>query len=258
MSMRNYVIFSFIAVRYHELGCYQDSTSSPAFVFNPAGYNSGSMTPGLCMHECGTWYYKYAALKNGHLCLCSNSTSPAADRASDVCSSPCLGSGNLKCGGEENHISVYKSVDVRPLSISMSLDSSVLTLSTFNTTLMPSVPPDQAVEFYTIKIGHDASYYTTQPYATLPILYPGLYYIRGRATVKHNHTGYRSVVESSAMLTAITNLTDLEIFCPTCAPINVTVNCSMKFRHGSDVKATIQFEDGKDPVSGFLPGKQHY
>ena len=249
-----FFLSSFITVDYHYLGCYEDSGSSPAFVYNPGGYKPGSMIPGLCMHACGTWYFKYAALKRSNLCLCSNSTSPAVERASDLCSAPCLGSGNLKCGGE-SHISVYKSVEVRPLRLTMSLEASVHTLSAFNITFSPSLPPNQTVESYTINFGDGTTLYTTQSPATFAIFHPGIYNVQGTAIVKHDKTGYRSAVESSAMATAVSNLTDPEIFCPSCAPINATIGCSVKFRYGSDVNVSIQFGDGKAPVSSSLPGK---
>lgn len=255
LGLTVHVIVSFIEAPYHYLGCYQDSTSSPAFVFNPGGYKPGSMTHGLCMHVCGTSYFKYAALNSGYLCLCSNSTSPAVERATDMCSAPCLGSGNLKCGGEKSYISVYKSVEVRPLSLKLSVEASVQTLSAFNVTLTPSLPVNQVVESYTINVGDGSSYCTTQSPATLAMLLPGIYNIQGTAIVKNDKTGHRSEIESSVMVTVVSNMTDLEIHCPSCAPTNVTVSCSVAFRYGSDVDAIIQFEDGKVPVSGSLPGK---
>ena len=209
------------------------------------------------MHGCGYWYFKYAALKRGNLCLCSNSTTPAAERHSDMCSAPCFGAGDQKCGGHDNHISVYKSSEVRPLSLSLSFDASVLTLSVFNITLTPSLPANQDVESYTVMVGDGSIYHTTQPFATLLILQPGTYNILGRATVKHEKTGHRSAVESSTEVTAVSNITELDVFCPSCAPTNSTVSCSVKFRYGSDVEALVQFEDGKVPVNGSLPGKRN-
>ena len=74
--------------------------------------------------------------------------------------------------------------------------------------------------------------------------------------MKHSKTGYRSAVESSVNVTAVSSLTDLEVFCPACAPINYTVSCSVKFQYGSDVDALVHFDNGKNPVSGSLPGKR--
>lgn len=250
------VVFIFISVRHHYLGCYEDSTSSPAFVFNPGGYKPNSMTPGLCMHACGYWYFTFAALKRGDFCLCSNSTSPANERASDMCSAPCLGSGDQKCGGDVHYISVYKSVEVRPLQLTMSSDVSVVTLSTFNITLTPTLPNDHAVEYYTINVGDGSIYHTTQQFSSIAILQPGTYNIQGRAIVKHSKTGYRSTIESSVTVTAVSSLTDIEVFCPFCAPINSTVSCSVKFRYGSEANVLVQFDSGEDPVNGSLPGKR--
>ena len=245
----------FTTVPYQYLGCYKDGDTSPAFVFNPGGYKPSSMTPGLCMHECGTWYYNYAAVKGGMLCLCSNSTSPAAEGAADMCFWPCFGSGNLKCGGK-SHISVFKSVTVWPRRLNMSLDSSVYTFKAFNITLTPTLPANETVESYTINIGDGTTHYTTHSPATIAILHPGSYYIKGTAIVKHSKTGYRSTVESLVKTRrVVSELTGLNISCQSCAPVNVSAGCSVIFRYGSNVDYAVQFGDEKGQVNGSLPGK---
>ena len=245
----------FTTVPYQYLGCYKDGDTSPAFVFNPGGYKPSSMTPGLCMYECGTWYYNYAAVKGGMLCLCSNSTFPAAEGAADMCFWPCFGSGNLKCGGK-SHISVFKSVTVWPRRLDMSLDSSVYTLKAFNITLTPTLPANETVESYTINIGDGTTHYTTHSPATIAILHPGSYYIKGTAIVKHSKTGYRSTVESLVKTRrVVSELTGLNISCQSCAPVNVSVGCSVMFRYGSNVDYAVQYGDEKGPVNGSLPGK---
>ncbi|KAL9957163.1 hypothetical protein ACROYT_G038767 [Oculina patagonica] len=229
---------------HYYLGCYEDSAIPPTFVFNPSGYKESRMTPGLCMHKCGTEYFTYAALKRGNLCLCSNSTVPANERSSDMCHVPCLGAGNLKCGGE-THVSVYKSVQVRPLSLTLSSDLNVTTLTAFNVTLTPTLPADQTVELYSINVGDGTVYHTTESVATLAFLYPGSYPLQATAIVEHSKTGYRSAVESSTTVSAVSNVTDIEFFCPEAASVNLTFSCSLKFSQGANVETTIEFEEGE-------------
>ena len=212
------------------------------------------MTPGLCTHACGDWNSTYAALKDGNLCLCSNSTSSMTDRPSDMCSLPCFGSGDLKCGGYDNHLSVYKSVEVRPLRLQMSLDGSIQTFSLFNITFTPVLPTDHVVQSYTVNVGDGYIHHTTEAFASFIILEAGTFDVRGRAIVKHSKTGHRSEVESFSKVTVLSNMTGLEVFCPTCAPINFTVSCSVKFRYGSGVDARAKFEDREAPTVGELPG----
>lgn len=213
------------------------------------------MTPGLCMDACGTAYFTYAALKGGNLCLCSNSTVPANERSSDMCHVPCLGAGNLKCGGE-THVSVYKSVQVRPLSLTLSSDANVTTLTAFNLTLTPTLPADQTVELYSINAGDGTVYHTTQSVATLAFLNQGSYPLQATAIVQHSKTGHRSAVESSTTVSAVSNVTDIEFFCPAATSVNFTFSCSLKFSQGANVETTIQFEEGEDRI-GTAPGKKY-
>ena len=242
------------------MGCYEDSTVSPSFVFNPGGYKPSSMTPGLCMHACGALDFTYASLKSGNLCLCSNSTANTTERPADMCLSACFGAGNLTCGGE-SRISVYKSVQVRPLTLTLSAsDPSPMTLTAFNLEMNSLLPVDQTVESYVIYAGNGVEYVkynSTQPMATLAFIYPGNYTIKGKAIVKHSKTGHRSVVESSMTALAMSNVTDIEFFCPAMAPVNVTFSCSLKFSRGANVETTIQFEEGED-WNMSVPGKICY
>ena len=213
------------------------------------------MTPGLCMDLCGTACFTYAALKEGKLCLCSNSTVPANERSSDMCNVPCFGAGNRKCGSE-THVSVYKSVQVRPFSLTLSSDSKVTTLAGFNLTLTPTLPADQTAESYAIDAGDGTSYHTTQSVATLAFLHPGIYPLLARAIVKHRKTGHRSAAESSTTVSAVSNVTDIEFFCPAAASVNFTLKCSLKFSQGANVETAIQFEEGEDRI-GSVPGKTY-
>ena len=234
-------INSFIAAPSYYLGCYEDSVNSPAFAFNPGNYKPSAMTPGLCMDACGIAYFTYAGLKGGNFCLCSNSTVPANESSSDMCDVPCFGSGNSKCGGE-THISVYKSVQVRPLSLTLSSDPNVTTLVAFNLTMTPLLPGNRTVESYTINAGDGTTYHSTQSVATLTFFYPGNYTLLGKATVKHSETGHRSTIESSTTVLAISNVTDIEFVCPAAVSVNFTFSCLLKFTGGANVKTTIQFK----------------
>ena len=211
------------------------------------------MTPGLCMDACGTAYFTYAALKGGNLCLCSNSTVPANESSSDMCHVPCFGAGNLKCGGE-SHVSVYKSVQVRPLSLTLSSEQNVTTFAAFNLTLTPSLPDNRTVESYLINAGDGTAYHTSQSVATLAFLSPGDYPLQAKAIVKHNETGHKSAVESFTTVSAVSNVTDMEFFCPAATPVNFTFSCILTFSQGVNVETTIQFEKGKDRT-GTVPGK---
>ncbi|XP_068673513.1 polycystin-1-like [Montipora foliosa] len=239
---------------YNYLGCYQDNPRSPAFIFNPGGYKPSHVTPGLCMHTCGYWYFTYAAVKQGNLCLCSNSTlETMEERASDMCSVSCFGSGDQKCGGYGNHLAVYTSVDVWPLSLRLSSDASAQTLLLFNITFTPILQADHVVEAYTAYLGDGNIYHTSEEFASFIVLEARTFDVRGKAIVKHSKTGHRSEVESYSNVTALSNVTGLEVFCPTCAPINMTVSCSVKFRYGSDVDALVKFENREVPFGGSLP-----
>ena len=208
------------------------------------------------MHTCGYWYFTYAAVKQGNLCLCSNSTlETMEERASDMCSVSCFGSGDLKCGGYGNHLAVYTSVNVRPLSLRLSSDASAQTLSLFNITFTPILPADHVVEAYTAYLGDGNIYHTSEEFASFIVLDARTFDVRGKAIVKHSKTGHRSEVESYSKVTALSNVTGLEVLCPTCAPINMTVSCSVKFRYGSDVDALVKFENREVPFGGSLPGK---
>lgn len=244
------------AVPPYYLGCYEDGAISPAFVFNPGGYKPSAMTPGLCMDACGTAYFTYAGLKGGSVCLCSNATVPANERSSDMCNVPCLGSGNLKCGGE-THISVYKTVQVRPMSLTLSSDPNVTTLVAFNLTLTPLLPADRTVESYTINAGDGTTYHTTQSVATLAFFSPGDYQIQGKLKIKHCDSGHQSAVESSTTVSAVSNATDIEFVCPAVVSANFTFSCLLKFSRGANVKTKIQFKDGEDH-SCSVPGKEYY
>ena len=235
------------------MGCYEDSTVSPSFVFNPGGYKPSSMTPGLCMHACGSLDFTYAALKSGNLCLCSNSTEKTTERPADLCLSSCLGAGNLKCGGE-SYISVYKSVQARPLSLTLTLDPTAMTLTGFNLTMTPSLPADQIVESYVINVGDGTEYHTTESVATIAFIDPGNYTIQGKAIAKHSDTGHRTVVESYTTVSAISNVTGIDFSCPSVASVNNTFSCSLKFSQGANVDTTIQFEEGVNRA-GSVPGK---
>ena len=253
----NDYIFTFSSVPHNYLGCYQENSSSPVFNFNPGGYRPSRMTPGLCMHACGNWYFKYAALKQGNLCMCSNSTAAVTERSQDRCSVPCFGSGDLKCGGYHNYLSIYKSVTVGPLSLALNSDSPAQTLSVFNITLTPFLSRDLVVESYTVSIGDGYIQHTIEPSASFILSHPGMYYVLGKAKVKHNKTGHTSEIESFSNVTALSNMTELDVFCPSCAPINSSVTCSMKFRYGADVDALVQFDDEGAPVAALLPGTSH-
>ena len=257
MSITNEYIFTFSVVPHNYLGCYQENSSSPVFNFNPGGYKPSRMTPGLCMHACGYWYFKYAALKQGNLCMCSNATLAMSERSQDTCSLPCFGSRGLKCGGYNNYLSIYKSVNVGPLSLALNSDSSAQTLSVFNITLTPNLTADLVVESYTVSIGDGYIHHTMEPFAPFILSNRGTYYVLGKAKVKHNKTGHTSEIESFGNVTAMSNMTELDIFCPFCAPINSSVTCSVKFRYGADVDALVQFDDGEATVPALLPGTSH-
>lgn len=207
------------------------------------------------MDACGTAYFTYAGLKGGNFCLCSNSTVPANERSSDMCGVPCFGDANPKCGGE-THVSVYKSVQVRPRGLTLSSDPNVKTLTAFNLTLTPSLPADQTVESYTINAGDGTTYHTTQSVATLAFFYPGDYPIQGKATVKQSDTGHRSTAESSTTVSAISNVTDIEFVCPVAVSVNFTFSCLLKFSRGANVETTIQFKKGENRT-GSAPGKKY-
>ncbi|XP_068691219.1 polycystin-1-like [Montipora foliosa] len=175
------------------------------------------------------------------------------ERASDMCSVSCFGSGDLKCGGYGNHLAVYTSVDVRPLSLRLSSGASAQTLSLFNITFTPVLPADHVVEAYTVYLGDGYIYHTSKEFASFIVLEARTFDVWGKAIVKHSKTGHRSDIESYSEVTALSNVTGLEVFCPTCAPINMTVGCSVKFRYGSDVDALVKFENREVPFGGSLP-----
>lgn len=226
---------------------------SPNFIFNPGGYKPSRMTPGLCMHSCGASNFTYAALKNGNLCLCANSTSKITEHSPDMCLSSCFGAGNLKCGGE-THISVYKTVQARPLRLTLTLDLPITTLTGFNLTMTPKLPEDQIVDHYVINVGDGTEYYTKDSVATLALIESGNYTIRGKAIAKHSDTGHLTVVESSTTVSATSNVSGVNFFCPSVGSVNKTFSCSLKFNQGANVETTIQFEDGVDRNT-VVPGK---
>ena len=207
------------------------------------------------MDACGTAYFTYAGLKGGNFCLCSNSTAPANERSSDMCNVPCFGSGKSKCGGE-THISVYKSVQVRPLSLTLSADPNVRTLVAFNLTMKTLLPANQTVESYTINAGDGTTYHTRQSVATPVFFYPGDYPLLGKATVKHSDTGHRSTAESTTTVSAISNVTDIEFACPVVVSVNFTFSCVLKFSRGANLETTIQFKAGEDRI-GSVPGRRY-
>lgn len=208
------------------------------------------------MDACGTAYFSYAGLKGGNFCLCSNSTAPANERSSDMCSVPCFGSGSSKCGGE-THISVYKSVQVRPLSLTLSSDPNVTTLVAFNLTMTLLLPANRTVESYTINAGDGMTYHTTHSVATLAFFYPGDYPLLGKATFKQRDTGHRSTAESSTTVSAISNVTDIEFVCPAAVSANFTFSCLLKFSRGANVETMIQFKEGGDQNVSSVPGKRY-
>ena len=207
------------------------------------------------MDACGDAYFTYAGLKGGNFCLCSNSTAPANERSSDMCDVPCFGSVNPECGSE-THISVYKSLQVRPLSLTLSSETNVTTLVAFNLTLTSLLPADRTVESYAINAGDGTTYHTTQSVATLAFFYPGEYPIQGKATVKHSDTGQRLTAESSTTVSVFSNVTDIEFVCPAVVSVNFTFSCLLKFSQGANVETTIQFKDGEDRI-GSVPGRKY-
>ncbi|XP_022780269.1 uncharacterized protein LOC111321599 [Stylophora pistillata] len=241
-------------IPWNYLGCYEDSTFSPRFVFNPGDYRGSRITTGLCMHSCGTLNFTYAALRGGNICLCSNSTANVTERPRDLCLSACLGAGNLKCGGG-SYLSVYKSVQVQPLNLELSSDSSAVVLKAFNLKMKPSLSEDQIVESFEIIVGDGVEFLNhneTKSEATLLFIHPGNYTVRVKANVKHTKTGHHLAVESSMTELAVSNITDIEFICPAVCPVKFTFSCSLQFHQGRNVNATIEFEE-VEYNSGFIP-----
>ena len=243
---------SFIAVPSQYLGCYHDNTSRPLFSLAPGSYGPDKMTPSVCRQICGGAHSSFAALKQGHFCLCSNSTSSASESAPDLCLVRCRGNGNLTCGGE-THFSVYRSAKMSPASLTLSADSSSVTFTEFNVTLILSSPAYQIVESYAVDIGDGSSYQFKQPSITHVFLYPGKYVVRGQVVLRHNDTGERAIIESYMNVTTVSNMRQVEVNCPSAAPVNQTFNCFLTFNQGADLKANITTSEGKE-LSATPPG----
>ena len=92
------------------LGCYADSTTSRVFANSPIDYIPTDLSPTSCMVACG-FNYRYAAIQNGTICLCSDTIPPVTlseDKCAVQCSTDKQASEGVypRCGGM-NALSVY-------------------------------------------------------------------------------------------------------------------------------------------------------
>lgn len=96
---------SLAKVSVNPIGCFTNSKRHP--VLNGWKITHSRLTPKYCVYSCHTRRYPYAALISSRECLCS-STKPSneAKTGDDLCTTPCSGSSQHTCGGN-NAINVY-------------------------------------------------------------------------------------------------------------------------------------------------------
>ncbi|XP_060850898.1 uncharacterized protein LOC132929522 [Rhopalosiphum padi] len=94
-------------VSVNPIGCFTNSKRHP--LLNGWKITHSRLTPKHCVYSCHIRRYPYAALISSRECLCS-STKPSdeAKTGDDMCTTPCSGSSEYTCGGN-NGINVYSS-----------------------------------------------------------------------------------------------------------------------------------------------------
>ncbi|KAF6038891.1 hypothetical protein EB796_002798 [Bugula neritina] len=87
----------------HYLGCWNSKDSN---LMSTHSTNSSSNSPSLCRDTCFLEEFKYATLRDGQVCECTNSYQEGGRSAESACDVPCPGDASYMCGGSERS-SVY-------------------------------------------------------------------------------------------------------------------------------------------------------
>ncbi len=84
------------------LGCFTDTQT-----VNTVFYSSALMSNSVCVQQCNTMGYAYAATANGNICRCGNTVAKALTQKTN-CATPCAGTTtNEMCGGGTSAVTVY-------------------------------------------------------------------------------------------------------------------------------------------------------
>lgn len=88
------------------LGCFADTGANRAL--KGYSYSSPAMTNAICKTTCANKGYSLAATQGGTQCWCDNAiTGGAGYTASSMCTSPCGGNAQAKCGGPSYQLSMF-------------------------------------------------------------------------------------------------------------------------------------------------------
>lgn len=90
---------------FKDLGCYTDSTTSPALSYN-AGFSpehSKGWEQITCRERCMAKNFQYYGLESGGQCFCGDGINQSANSGQQVskseCNTPCNNDPSLTCGG---------------------------------------------------------------------------------------------------------------------------------------------------------------
>ncbi|XP_048582698.1 polycystic kidney disease and receptor for egg jelly-related protein [Nematostella vectensis] len=225
------------------LGCFTESEESRVFSSGPGDYDPHDISPIRCLEQCGI-KYKYAALQDGRLCLCSN-TLPGTPKLDDSeCNTPCPGSSKwpssehyLKCGGPLKN-SVYNAGE-RILGFTLQKIESLNILEPVN--IHGGITNGINVSYvFDLGDGTLVTKPSSEPKARHIYDKPGSYVVTATAS---------NIISGEVVASEVYNVDDprnnIRLTCPRAAEVGQIVECNGTMDRGSRVNSTFVFSDGR-------------
>eukprot|EP00794_Sanderia_malayensis_P014077 gene14077-15546_t len=232
------------------VGCFKEDTNNRVFIYTPDDYRMNELSPIQCMVTCGQ-RYKYAAIQQGIICMCSDVLRNQPVNESN-CNSVCPGTVHYpsgvakpKCGGNDDVISVYSN-EYRILGLKIANSHPVTVFDETHFYVQMKNGKDSA---FTFTFG-DGSNPMESKTKNITHLYdrPGHFEVKLKA--RNNASGTE---ETSKFISVVDKQDNVTITCPKAIVLGKPMKCNGTLSRGSSSTSIVDYDAKYSYVGRKIP-----
>lgn len=206
------------------------------------------MSPNQCQEGCKA--HDKALIDDGGICKCITNAVSLTGIGNELCSVPCTGNRQLKCGGFRNAGLVLPAVSATA-SLTCTIPSMQPTFTKFDAQFQASKTFYEASSFL---ISSGEGFVSTSHRASFPFQFINVqnYTTTPEVQFKNNETGEYVTVPCPNSVTSYMATTELKLSCPPCAGVNSEFQCNITYTQSQDDVLTLVTDGASQSVG--LPG----